>query len=122
MPRGENATCTCPIRTATSCRLRGRSDDLERVTRAEESLPQHSYSRGGGQAASLKVGSTVILHSAASHSGTWQRFLLYSHPVRSSIDEAYISGVSCRCLTLSSNSLPSARPSGMGRPSWGGRG
>src|SRR6266581_2188964 len=27
----ENAISTCPIRTATSCRLRGRSDDLERV-------------------------------------------------------------------------------------------
>ena len=28
---GENVISTCPIRTATSCRLPGRSDDLENV-------------------------------------------------------------------------------------------
>lgn len=68
MPRGENAISTCPIRTATSCRLPGRSVDSERVTRVMRSPRQLHYSSGGGQAASLKVGSTVILHSSSNHS------------------------------------------------------
>ena len=32
---GENVISTCPIRTAASCRLPGRSDDLENVTCAK---------------------------------------------------------------------------------------
>ena len=36
----------------------------------QKELTWHSHSSCGGQAASLKVGSTVILHSLSSHSGT----------------------------------------------------
>ncbi len=68
MPRGENAIFTCPIRTATSCRLPGRYDDLERITYANKNLPRRSCSIGG-YAASLKFGSTVMPHSLSSHSG-----------------------------------------------------
>ena len=41
----------------------------EEVRAQKKNSLRHGYSSGGGQAASLKVGSTVILHSLSSHSG-----------------------------------------------------
>ena len=37
---GENAISICPIRTATSCRSPGRSNDLEKGTGADENQPE----------------------------------------------------------------------------------
>src|ERR1019366_5503819 len=76
-------------------------------------------SNAGGHATPLKFASTWMPHSSSSHSGMYSRFLFCSHQVRSSTDEAYISAVSCSCLTRSSNSVASAGASRVGRPQLG---
>jgi hypothetical protein len=45
MPRGENAISTCPIRTATSCRLHGRSYEVESATRVRDAFPVQDWER-----------------------------------------------------------------------------
>src|SRR5204863_175284 len=67
----------------------------------------------------LKIASTVMSHFSRSHSGMYTRFLFRSHQVRSSREEIYISGVSCSCLTCSSNSVASMGARGIGRPQLG---
>jgi hypothetical protein len=52
---GESAISMCTIRTATSCRLPGPYDDLEKVTCAKESLPRRCYSSGGRSRGATEV-------------------------------------------------------------------
>lgn len=75
--------------------------------------------RPSGHPASLKYVSTVMHHSARSHSGIYRRFLFCSHQACSSADEVYIPAVSCSCLTRTSNSVATAGAGGMGCPQLG---